>query len=156
MKHNAGQEVLDEVLERLRRLEDELAVHRLLAEYALAVDRGDREALEELLTDDAVYELDSLEIVGREAISHAVFSGEHGAATPFAAHTVGPLVVQVDGDRATARGYSRLYLVQGDEFVLWRLSFNRWFCLRTEGRWRVTRRVTRLVGSAHAPDLLRP
>lgn len=155
MKDEREQQLWEEVLERLRVVEDELAVHKLLVEYGLAVDSGDREALCKLLTEDAVYDLDSLHIVGREAIADAVFSGEHGAVPPLAAHTVGPLVVKLDGDRATARGYSRLYMVQEEGFVLWRLSLNRWFCVRTADGWRIAHRVTRLVGSDAASELLR-
>ncbi len=148
-------QTIEEIANRLRRVEDELAVQHLLVEYGLAVDAGDRTAFSELLAEDAVYELDTLRIVGRAAIVEAVFSGEHGAVHPMAAHTIGPVTVDIQGEHATARGYSRLYVVQNEEIVLWRLSLNRFELVRQGAEWRISRRVTRLLGSPECAALIK-
>jgi len=149
-----SKELLEDLSRRLQRLEDELAVHRLLVDYGLAVDAGDQHGFSELLTEDAVYELDGTEIAGRDAIVSAVFAGGHRAIAGFAAHTIGPVTVEIDGERALARGYSRLYVVQDEEIVLWRLSLNSWECVRQGTKWRVARRTARLLGSTEAASVL--
>jgi hypothetical protein len=67
---------------------------------------------------------------------------------------MGPFSVRVDGDRATATGYGRVYLHTEDGFRIWRTSAGRWELERRGGRWEVTRRWTRAIGSAAAQQLL--
>ena len=43
--------------ERMQRLEDESAIHRLIVRYGLAVDAGEPEAAMELFTKDMLYEV---------------------------------------------------------------------------------------------------
>ncbi|GIW42924.1 MAG: hypothetical protein KatS3mg077_0206 [Candidatus Binatia bacterium] len=142
---------------RVRRLEDTLALHDLIVEYGLAADAGDGTALSEMFTDDAVYELDDLRLEGREQIVSTILTQRGNASVVASAHTMGPVVVTVLGDRGFARGYSRLYVRQDDDSViLWRLSFNRWEFVRVaDGSWRIARRFTRLIGEDSAASLLR-
>jgi hypothetical protein len=79
----------------------------------------------------------------------------HQSLLPNCAHTIGPLAVELDGDRATAIGYSRLYLREGQDIDLWRLSFNRWELVRRNGRWQILRRSTRVLGHEEAAGLFR-
>jgi ketosteroid isomerase-like protein len=147
----------DALERRILKLEDTLALHDLTVEYGLAADAGDREALSEMFTDDAVYELEDLRLEGREQIVTTILTQRGNPSVVASAHTMGPVVVTVFGDRGFARGYSRLYVRQDDDSViLWRLSFNRWeFARVANGCWRIARRVTRLVGENSAPSLLR-
>ena len=66
------------------------------------------------------------------------------------AHQIGPAVVEVRGDRATAVGYSRVYLATQDGVGVYRVSTNRWQLVRGPGGWVIERRITRLLGHQEA------
>ncbi len=145
-----------ELEERVRRLEDILSLHSLLTCYGLAADTGDAESLSAMFTDDAVYELDELRLEGRDQIVATIIDRRKQIQMLASAHTIGPVVVTVEGDRATACGYSRLYGLEEDDTVtLWRLSFNRWEFVRKDHRWLIAQRITRALGHKDAPELLR-
>src|SRR6185503_5103826 len=93
-------------------LEDELAIHRHLTRYGFAVDTGDAEATGALFAEDSLSDIDQgwLVMRGRQAVKDMVLAARHQAMLPNCAHQQGPLVVTVDGDRAVATGYSRVYL----------------------------------------------
>lgn len=68
---------------------------------------------------------------------------------------MGPWTLQTSGDSATATGYSRVYLAEGETIGIYRISLNRWrFERRAEG-WRVINRRTRLLGHAEALEVFR-
>lgn len=140
---------------RVAALEDELAIHRLIVRYGFAVDSGDADATAALFTDDTVYDVDSTLVMrGRDGVAAMVRGPRHQSLLPNCAHTIGPAVVQVDGDRAVATAYSRIYLRKGDDLTLWRLSFNCFELERRDGAWQIARRTTRLLGHAEAQALL--
>jgi uncharacterized protein (TIGR02246 family) len=147
---------------RLRRLEDELAIQRLIVSYGFAVDSGSADALASLFTDDAVYEIDSAYVQdgarhvlrGRDELRAMIHSERHTALRPRCAHTAGPVTVEVAGDEARAVGYSRVYWGAGDEATLHRLSANEWRCRRVDGRWLIAARRSVLVGSEAAQAVL--
>lgn len=140
---------------RVRKLEDVLTLHNLLVEYGFAADSGDADLLSSMFTKDAVYELDDLRLEGREQIVATIVGQRDRPSMVSTAHTIGPVVIQVEGNTATARGYSRLYVRQEDESVtLWRLSFNRWEFVREGGNWRIARRTALALGQEGASTLL--
>ena len=61
------------------------------------------------------------------------------------AHFGGPLLVQVDGDHATAVSYSLIMRREEQRFYLWRVSAVRWDLERSGPSWRVRRRTNRLL-----------
>lgn len=148
---------MEERLARLERrvatLEDELAIHRLIVTYGFAVDTGDAAATGALFTEDTLYDVDTTLVMrGRSGVEDMVRGPRHQSLLPNCAHTIGPAVVRVDGDRAVATAYSRIYKRDGETIGLWRLSFNRFELERRDGRWRIARRTTRMLGhdEAHA------
>ena len=138
---------------RIRAVEDELAVLRTITRYGLVVDTREASLTGDLFTEDGVYDADAYAVMrGRNAIEEMASDPR----MPSSAHCIGPSVVAVDGDSATASGYSMTYRPQDGGVQLFRLSFNRWELVRVDGAsWRVARRVTRLVGSEEAERLFR-
>jgi uncharacterized protein (TIGR02246 family) len=146
---------VDGLERRIARLEDELAIHRLIVRYGFAVDTGDAEATAALFTSDTVYDVDTTLVMrGREGVADMVRGPRHQSLLPNCAHTIGPAVVRVDGDRAVATAYSRIYKRDADALELWRLSFNRFELERRDGGWQIARRTTRLLGHDEAHALL--
>lgn len=139
---------------RVAALEDELAIHRLIVAYGFAVDTGDATATAALFTEDGLYDVDATLVMrGRNAIEQMVRGPRHRSLLPSCAHTIGPAVVALDGDRAVATAYSRIYRRDGDAIGLWRLSFNRFELERRDGRWQIAHRTTRMLGHDEAGAL---
>ena len=135
---------------RLQAVEDELAIHRLIVRYGLAVDTGDAERTSAVFVDDGIYDADVRLMRGRGEVEDMVRSDRHQGMVGRCAHQIGPAVVRVDGDRAVAIGYSRVYLRGDDDIAIYRVSMNRWELARTGTGWLIARRVTRLLGHDEA------
>lgn len=147
---------VDALARRVQTLEDELAIHRLIVRYGFAVDTGDADGAAACFTEDTVYDVDGpLLMEGRAGVRQMVRGPRHQAMLPHCAHQIGPAVVSVDGDRAVAAGYSRVYLRRDERIDIYRVSFNRWELERRAGEWLIARRTTRLLGHAEAAALLR-
>jgi len=147
---------VDELAGRVAALEDELAIHRLIVRYGLAVDVGDAEAAADVFTEDGVYDVDGpLLMRGRAEVRAMVRGPKHQGMLPDVAHQIGPAVVEVHGDRAVATGYSRVYLRRDAGVGIYRVSFNRWELERRGGEWQIAYRTTRLLGHAEAQALFR-
>ena len=146
-----------EALERrVRALEDELAVTRVITAYGPAADSGDAAAAAALWTEDGVYDAEGPgRLEGRGAIEAMLLGAGHQSLVPGCAHTNGPVVVRVDGDTAVAVGYSRVYTTDDGRHRLWRVAANRWELVRTDAGWRVQRRVNRRLGSSDSVAVLR-
>lgn len=135
---------------RLQVVEDELAIHRLIVRYGLAVDTGDPDRTAAVFAADGIYDADVRRMRGRDAVADMVRSDRHQGMVGRCAHQIGPAVVRIDGDRAVALGYSRVYLRGDDGIGIYRVSMNRWELERRDGGWLIVRRLTRLLGHAEA------
>src|SRR5580704_12619678 len=94
---------------RLRRLEDESEIRRLLMSYGPAADAGLASFAASRWLEDGVYDWDALgePHLGRGAVDEMLQSDAHqGLIAHGVAHFGGPILVEVDGDRATALNYS--------------------------------------------------
>ncbi|MFL5843493.1 MAG: nuclear transport factor 2 family protein [Solirubrobacteraceae bacterium] len=140
---------------RVTALEDELAIHRLLVGYGFCADTGDAEAAAALFTADATVRLDDGPPAhGPDAARAVVLSAAHQAQLPRTTHEVGPFAVVVDGDTATATGYSFLHLRHDDGYRIERISYNRWELRREDGAWRISSRHTALADGSDRPHAL--
>src|SRR5437870_5763919 len=139
--------------QRVQALEDELAIHRLIVRYGLAVDVGDADGAAAVFTEDTVYDVDVGVMRGRQGVRDMVRGARHQAIVGRCAHQIGPAVVEVQADRAVATGYSRVYLRTGDTIGIHRVSLNRWEFERRNGQWQIARRTTRLLGHEEAKDV---
>lgn len=141
---------------RVGDLEDQLAIHRLINSWGPAVDTGDSEAAAALWTDDGLLESDLSYLTGPVAIAAMVKGeGHQSLIRGGSAHIPAFPIVNIDGDRATAGGYTRVYRWTGEGYEVWRVSANRWEFRRTPGGWRVSKRLTHVIdGGPEAKSIL--
>lgn len=141
---------------RLRRLEDEAAIARLIASYGPLVDAGSAEAVAALWAPDGVYDVDELVMHGRDEIAAMVRSPNHRRwIADGCAHFVGPPVVTVTGDEALAVCHSLMIVNQDGRFVVRRATANHWRLRRDGDSWQVTVRTNRVLdGRTESPGLL--
>lgn len=147
------QKRLDDLTHRVQALEDELAIHRVIVRYGLAVDIGDADGAADTFTEDTVYDVDVGVMHGRDGVRRMVRSQRHQSMVGRCAHQIGPAVVELHGDQALATGYSRVYLHKDGRVEIYRVSLNRWELERRDGEWRIARRTTRLLGHEQAPGV---
>ena len=88
---------VDELARRVQALEDELAIHRLIVRYGLAVDAGDAGRSAGVFTEDGVYDVDVGRMEGRDAVRRMVRGERHQAMVGHCAHQIGPAVVTLMG-----------------------------------------------------------
>lgn len=148
--------------ERLQRVEDELAITRLVASYGPLVDGGDADAVAGLWTEDGVYDVDEGFMAGHDQLAAMVRSRAHqGWIAGGCAHFLGPAHVTLDGDSAVAVCHSLMVVNSGGTFDagaafgVRRATAHHFQLVRTDGGWRVTRRTSRVLdGRPEAPELL--
>lgn len=155
-EHSMATDALDEILSRLRRVEDELAITRLIASYGPLVDSGSADATAQLWCADGEYEVEGWNMRGRDEVRAMVESSAHRKLiTGGSAHFQGPARVDIDGDSALAVFESLLVLRDGDRFQVLRASVHRLQLRREADGWHIARRTGRLLdGGAEARELL--
>jgi SnoaL-like domain len=132
--------------DRVRQLEDQLAVVHLINHWGPAVDTGSSEEAGALWDESGVLESDMSRLEGPAAVVAMVESdGQQSLIQRGCAHVQSAPIVTVDGDRAVAIAYSQVFLHADGGHEVWRVSANRWECRRTPGGWRLTRRVNRVI-----------
>ncbi len=162
-------ERLDRLERRVRVLEDERSLLDLLARYSFTADLGLAREFAELFVEDGVYDLSDDpkfrhlgvegRLVGRAALV-AFMGGRTMAPTCRAQHHAnGPLVFQIDGDRAAAVGYSVTFTQREGEAGVFQsqvanLGYNLWTFARTGGPWRIVSRTRLEAGSTAIPAVL--
>ncbi|MEV0660958.1 nuclear transport factor 2 family protein [Actinomadura luteofluorescens] len=141
---------------RLRALEDEREITRLILSYGPLVDSGCASEVAGLWEPDGVYDVDELMMTGHPEIEAMVRSANHQRwISGGCAHVVGPPHVTVTGDEATAVGYTLMIVKRPDGFVLRRATANHWRLRRTPSGWRAVTRTNRVLdGREESPDLL--
>jgi hypothetical protein len=143
-----SEDAIDELRERLRRVEDELEIRRLVNSYGPAADAGLTSFAASVWLEDGVYDWDAggEPHVGSAAVDEMLQGENHKRLIAHGvAHFAGPLLVDLDGDRATALNYSLIMRREENRFYLWRVSAARWDLERAGTTWRVRRRTNRLM-----------
>lgn len=147
---------------QLQALQDRVAVCQIIALYGPQADTADTYErglkVGALWAEDGVYELAAgWAGQGPEGIAGLLDNDVHRALVrDGAAHIPSAPYVTLDGDRATAVNYSRVYKHVDGAFVIWRVSVNHWTFTRTKDGWKVMRRTNRLLdGSDEARAVLR-
>lgn len=147
---------IEHLAARVRELEDERAILQVITSYSFAVDSDSPELTASMYAPDAVIEIaDIMRMDGREEIEAMVRSDGHQALLPDCCHMMGPFVVKVDGDAATATGYATVFHVIDGRRHVWRQAVNRWTLARAEVGWQVTHRISHPLGAPEAHETLR-
>jgi hypothetical protein len=156
--------------QRLRLVEDKLAIYHLIASHPPAADTGNENYYRNAFTGDGAVDLGGGKTAdGNEAIASVVARPEHQVAIAGGlCHFAGLPRVEVEGDVAVAISYLQIVTpnrtaaaieVPGHGaspgFRIHRAAVNRWDLVRTATGWKVKRRMLRpLDGSSDARDLL--
>lgn len=156
MSDNELQERLAALEERVRLLEDQLAIQRLINSWGPAVDTGNAEVAGSLFAEDGVLESDLSYLVGPASVSAMVLGDGHQSLIKGgSAHIPASALIEIDGDDARATGYTRVYHHTNDGYEVWRVSANHWEFRRTADGWRFTRRSNHVIdGGPEAVELL--
>lgn len=159
--------------ERVAILEDERELRTLLARYAFNADLGRSREWVALYTEDG-----AVDVGGMVASMAAGAPAGYPAQPRFQGHedlllkfitalphrrvegrsqhhtSGGPLVFHLDGDTATAEGYSTLITRDEDGFRIEVAGVNRWTFRRQDGAWKIVERMMRPIGSPDASQVL--
>ncbi len=142
--------------ERLRRIEDEREIERMIASYGPLIDAGEADAAADLWAVDGTYDVEGWSMRSRDDVAAMVRSDAHqGLIGRGCCHFLGPAVVTVDGDDGVAVCESAL-LVKGTKgLAVYRAGANHFRLHRRDGRWQIVHRTTRaLDGGTDARHLL--
>jgi ketosteroid isomerase-like protein len=144
--------------ERLRKVEDLLAIYQLMSAYGPAADSCNMADIARIWTEDCIYEIGGLgEFKGHAGLQQA-FDGEfhQSIIKGGSAHAATMPHVIVDGDAASATHYGTLFTHEVGEFTCRRVIASRWLFVRTsEKGWQIKRRTNVLLdGNAEARQLL--
>ena len=140
---------LDDLARRLRAVEDELSIARLLASCAHAIDYGDEAASLDGFTDDATWEGRHV-ASGKTFILHRgrteleqFFRGHTRAPRLYHKHFVADVRADVRGDEASCSSYV-VFVLSGPGSIPALGGFGRYFdeLLRCpDGKWRIRSRL---------------
>jgi SnoaL-like domain len=140
---------------RVRELEDQAAVLRLVCSWGPAVDTGSSSEAGRLWDEAGVLDSDMSRLEGPSGVAAMVESeGQQALIRQGCAHVQTAPIVHVDGDEAVVTTYSQVFLHGEQGHQVWRVSANRWECRRTPEGWRLTRRVNRAIDGSPAPRQL--
>jgi hypothetical protein len=142
---------------RIRRIEDQFAIYQLIVAYGPAVDSVDLDQTCDLWTEDCIYDLEGIGAYKGHAGLRAMLSEPRSQEwlKGGTAHVLSLPYIVIEGDHAVATNYGRIYLRENDAFVSIRVIATRWDLVRTDGGWRIQRRINRLTnGSDEARRLL--
>lgn len=149
---------LAELEARLRRLEDERAIERMVASYGPLVDAGEADAVAAMWTPDGVYDVENWLMRGRDDVAAMVRSpGHQDLITTGCVHFLSPAVITVHGDEAVAVCESTLLLRRATTYQPIRAGVSHFHLTRsTESPygWQIVKRVTRLLDGTEAPRRL--
>ena len=150
------QDELAALVARLRRIEDEREIERMIASYGPLVDAGEADAPAELWAVDGTYDVEGWRMRSRDDVAAMVRSDAHqGLIARGCCHFLGPAVVSVDGDDAVAVCESALLVKSTKGFAVYRAGANHFRLHRRDGRWQIVHRTTRaLDGRTDARRLL--
>lgn len=153
---------INELRDRIQRLEDHREIQAVLAAYGPAVDSGSAEQVAELWAEDGSYTFSygdgERTLAGADDFRSMVEGHAHQEIiTGGSSHFLGIPDIRVDDDTAVATGYSMLVRHRDGEdpgYYINRLAANRWELARTGSGWKVTARTNSLLDGRAASRAL--
>jgi len=149
---------LAELEARLRRIEDERAIERMIASYGPLVDAGEAEAVAAMWAPDGVYDVENWIMTGRDDVASMVRSrGHQDFITTGCTHFLSPAVVTIHGDDAVAVCESTLLLKRTTTYEAIRAGVSHFHLRRAAGAahgWQIVKRITRLLDGTEPPRRL--
>lgn len=148
---------LADLVQRLRRLEDERDIARIIASYGPLVDAGDAERAAGLWAVDGTYDVGDWFMGSRDEVAAMVRSDEHqGLIARGCCHFFGPPVVTVRGDDAVAVCESTLVVRrESGGYTVARAGVHLIRLRRELQGWRIVSRAARqLDGTQAARDFI--
>lgn len=139
---------------RLRAAEDHLEILNLLSSYGPLVDSGTSKAAATLWVEGGGYNftlpsgVDSRLEAPEELIAMYESQGHQNLVTTGASHLTATPKIKIQGDAASAVGYSFVVLREGERWFVWRAAINYWTLTRTDQGWRIVERVNRMLNGA--------
>jgi uncharacterized protein (TIGR02246 family) len=144
--------------ERLRALEDKIAIYQLVCGYGYAVDGCNADVVGSLYTEDGIYSVaDKSSRRGRERIAAITRDATHLALVHGGcAHMSTLPFVVVNGDRAVATCHTMVMMKGEDGFFAGRVSASRIELTKnSDGDWQIKHRQNHLQnGGPDGPELL--
>lgn len=144
--------------ERLRKIEDQIAIYQVICGYGYAVDGLNADAVGSCYVDEGIYAVGDIgEMKGRERIEaitrdpgHLAYVGAGCAHMSTLPHVV------LDGDRAVATCHTMVAMHGEDGFFIGRLSASRIQLSRQpDGAWKIVHRQNHMLdGNPAGPALL--
>jgi hypothetical protein len=157
--------------ERVRAVEDRLAIYNLIASHPPSADTGADYYTRAVYAEDGVFDRGPhAGGTGNATIAAVVKTPEHQAAISGGlAHFCGLPFIELDGDRATVTSYLQILMPDpsgapvelsnhgtSKGFRIHRVAANRWELARNADGWKIKRRTLRpLDGSEPARQILR-
>jgi SnoaL-like domain len=156
--------------DRLRAVEDKLAIYHLIASHPPAADTGTESYYRNAFATDGTIDLGTKTATGNESIGAVVRTPEHQAAIAGGlCHFAGLPRVELNGDTAMAVSYLQVIAPNREAkpvelsghglssgYRIHRLGANRWDLKRTPDGWKVARRTYRMLdGTKEGPEMLR-
>jgi SnoaL-like domain len=158
------------LVKRITTLEDRLDILNILAGLPFSSDTGDQEYQNRAYHDDCVMDRDNADdlVIGKAAIVGIIGSDQHRQAIKAGmVHFAGLPHIRIDGARAIATGYLQIIVpvTSGPEtalsgygpsggFAIWRITANKWELEKSDGCWKVVRRVIRSVPNSKFHELI--
>lgn len=144
----------------VRFLRDHLAIRQIMARYGPLMDTTNTPERLQKAADfygEGIYELDGhRRYNGPEFAQQSLAHFPHqGLIRDGSSHIMAMPYVLVEGDKATAVGYSHVFRNDHNGgFSIYRASANYWEFERKDGEWKVVRRRNHLMDGTEAPRKL--
>ncbi|QJT80854.1 nuclear transport factor 2 family protein [Kosakonia sp. MUSA4] len=160
----------DEIVQRLQRIEDTLAIYELIASHPPSADTALADYTASIYMPDGIFDrgesLDGAQ--GVEAIAAFILRPEHEEAIRGGlAHFAGLPLIDLRGDSAIVTSYLQIIMLdkQGERrelanhgastgYRIHRVVVNRWLLERHTGRWKIRSRTLLPVDGSDAPRQL--
>ncbi len=154
---------LSRTLDRIKALEDTIAIYQLVSAYGPAVDSDSRDWASELWAADGEYLTDGPILRGADRTSsrgdiEEMLGDElhQGYLAGGCAHVMSLPHVRVADDRAIAVGYQQVTLHENGRYRVHRMSVHTFYLERIAGEWLIRRRTARRInGSERTREALR-